>query len=95
MKSYIYYTADHKYWDQNFLHISQSISSSFEPILSYVLLCSCLNENLINIPFPIMGSLHILSSLSFVTNFYRNKSKQCLLYKMNLSPKLFEKERKR
>lgn len=53
-----------------------------------------LNENLINIPFPIMGSLYILSFLSFLANFCGEESKRRLLCSMNLSPKRFEKGKK-
>lgn len=71
MESYIYYTTDHKYRDQNFLpYISIHCSSpkASNPFLSQVL--RCLDENLIKIPFPIMGSPYIPSFLSFVTNFF-------------------------
>lgn len=42
-----------------------------------------------------MGSLYILSFLSFLTDFFGKKSKQCLFCNTNLSSKLFDKERKR
>lgn len=61
-ESYIYYTTDHKYWDQSFRHISQSIAAFLKLPTLFILSalrCTCLNENLINIPSPIMGSLYI------------------------------------